>query len=351
MKILHSSPTITYKDIKNVTKVLKSKHLEEGDFVKLFEDKLKNFVGRKFAISTTNGFSAIHLSLVALGVDENDEIIIPSYTCPALLNPVLIMGAKPVFADIEEDSFNISTKTIKYKITSKTKAIIVPHTFGFPAKIQEIKKLGIPIIEDCAQSIGGKMHGKMMGTFSEISIFSFYATKLITSGDGGMILTDDENIYKKCLDYRYYGHKKNHRYIAYNYHLTNLPAALGASQLDKIEGWIKKRRKFAEVYSFYFKNEEKINIDFVNKEDSVFFRYPIQIEKRDLLKEKLKNKGIYTGYGVLEGLHQLQKINDSKLPNTTKFLNQILSLPLYPSLKEKHIKTIAKHTLNILNQI
>jgi len=119
MKILHSNPTITENDIQAVTDVLNSRHLEDGEIVEQFENKLKTYIGREYAVATTNGFSAIHLSLIALGVMENDEVIIPSYTCPALLNPVLIMGAKPVFADIEYDSFNISAEQVKKKISEK----------------------------------------------------------------------------------------------------------------------------------------------------------------------------------------------------------------------------------------
>ena len=148
MRILHSGPTITQEDIHAVTEVLKSKHLEDGMMVEQFEDRMKNLIGRQYAVATTNGFSAIHLTLIALKVKENDEVIIPSYTCPALLNPVLLLKAKPVFADIAEGSFNISYQTIKDKITTKTKAIIVPHTFGFPADVREIESLGIPVVED-----------------------------------------------------------------------------------------------------------------------------------------------------------------------------------------------------------
>jgi perosamine synthetase len=348
MKILHSSPTITEKDIKAVTDVLNSRHLEDGEIVEQFENKLKSYIGRNYAVATANGFSAIHLSLIALGVEENDEVIIPSYTCPALLNPVLIMGAIPVFADIEDNSFNISARQVKKNISEKTKAIIVPHTFGFPADVKAIRNLGYPVIEDCAQSLGGKLNDKKLGTFSEISIFSFYATKMITSGDGGMVLTDNKEIYEKVRNYRYYGHKKNHKFLAYNYHLTNLPAALGLSQLDNLKKWVEERKKLAKIYDHYFEKESGINIDFSNKKQSIYFRYPIQLEKRDQLKEKLKQEDIYTGYGVLEGLHQLQNYPDKNFPNTAKFLKQILSLPLYPSLKESDIEFIAKKVLKII---
>jgi len=348
MKILHSNPTITENDIQAVTDVLNSRHLEDGEIVEQFENKLKTYIGREYAVATTNGFSAIHLSLIALGVMENDEVIIPSYTCPALLNPVLIMGAKPVFADIEYDSFNISAEQVKKKISEKTKAIIVPHTFGFPADIEAIASLGYPVIEDCAQSLGGEFNGKKLGTSSEISIFSFYATKMMTSGDGGMVMTNNQDIYEKVLNYRYYGHRKNHKWIAYNYHLTNLPAALGISQLENLDEWVGKRKKLSKIYDHYFRENSRININFENKMQSIYFRYPIKVEQRNQLKEELKKADIYTGYGVLEGLHQLQDYPDKEYPNTAKFLEQILSLPIYPSLNESDIKFIAKKVLNII---
>ena len=348
MKILHSGPTITDEDIQAVTEVLKSRHLEDGVVVEQFEEKMKDLIGREYAVATTNGFSAIHLTLIALNVKEQDEVIIPSYTCPALLNPVLLLHAKPVFADIATGSFNISYDTAKEKITSNTKAIIVPHTFGFPAEIEKIQSLGIPVIEDCAQSLGGRSGNKMLGNFTEASIFSFYATKMITTGDGGMILTDNREIYEIARNYRYYGHKRNHQQVAYNYHLTNLPAALGIAQSGRVHQWIEKRKSLARTYDHYFQQAEQTGIDFANRQESIYFRYPVYVENRDYLKEQLKVRDIYTGYGVLEGLHQLQEISDSEYPNTSQYLNHILSLPIYPSLEERDIERIAGEVLNIL---
>lgn len=154
-EILHSVPTISEDDISTIQEVLTSKHLEEGEYVCQFEYKMSQYVGRKFAAATTNGFSAIHLALIALGVKENDEVIILSYTCPAVLNPIILLRAIPIIVDIDNGGFNISPQQIKDNLRPKTKAIIVPHMFGFPADIDEITKLGIPVIEDCAQAICG----------------------------------------------------------------------------------------------------------------------------------------------------------------------------------------------------
>lgn len=351
MAILHSKPIVSDEDIQTVIDTLKSGHLEDGNIVIKFEDQIKTLIGRKYAAATNSGFSAIHLSLIALNISEGDEVILPSYTCPALLNPILIQKATPVFADIEENSFNISSNTIKNKISEKTKAIIAPHMYGFPADINEISKFGIPVIEDCTQSIGGIINGKRMGTFSEISVFSFYATKMFTSGDGGMILTDNEEIYNSAINHRYYGHKKNHHFTAYNYHLTNLRASLGISQSKRVESFIEQRKKIAAIYLKSFSENQYIHTDFKNKDDSVYYRFPILIKKRDQLKKILLKNGIHTGYGTLEGLHQLVNKNDIHFPNTTKYLNQILSIPIYPDLTDNQINYVTDKVNNRSKEI
>lgn len=351
MKILHSAPTITQEDIDAVTDALTSKHLEDGELVEVFEKKIAEFVGRRYAVATSSGFASIHLSLIALGVGEDDEVIMPSYTCPALLNPVLLLRAKPVFADLEANSFNISVRTIQPLITCKTKAIIIPHTFGFPADLSVIEQLGVPVIEDCAQALGAHLNSKKLGSFTDVSVFSFYATKMITSGDGGMLLTDDKKIYESALNHRYYGHKKQHQYISYNYHLTNLNASLGISQLRRIDEFIQKRKLYAAIYDDYFSSYAGLHNDFVQKENSIFFRYLIQVNNRDELRDELRKEGIGTGFGVLEGLHQLRDFNDLRYPHTVQLLNEIISLPVYPSLEVGDVKFIARKILKILKHL
>jgi dTDP-4-amino-4,6-dideoxygalactose transaminase len=205
--IPHSKPTLDKQDIEAVISVLESNHLEEGDNVKELENHFQNYLSINFASAVSSGFASIHLALKALNIKPGDEVILPSYCCAAVLNPVLLIGAIPVVVDIEPESFNISVEEVFSTITPKTKAIIAPHIFGFPCKIDELILTGIPVIEDCAQSIGGVYKGKKTGTFGTLSTFSFYATKMICGGDGGLITTQNEDIYNKILDFRYYGHK------------------------------------------------------------------------------------------------------------------------------------------------
>jgi len=181
--IPHSKPFVSEEDYKSVEEVIKSGMHATGSKTKEFEEGVCKFIGAKYAKATTSGTTALHLALLSLKVGKGDEVIIPSYVCQSVLSAVNYTGAKPVLADIEKDSFNISTNTIKPLITDKTKVIIVSHMFGFPADILSIKEISkkIPIIEDCAHSIGGSYKGKMLGNFGDLSIFSFYATKLIST--------------------------------------------------------------------------------------------------------------------------------------------------------------------------
>jgi perosamine synthetase len=334
INIEHSAPSIDAEDIAAVSEVLQSKHLEDGLVVRHFEDDFKRHFSREYAVATNNGFAAIHLALIALNITYGDEVIIPAYSCPALLYPILLQNALPVFADIGPHSFNISAESVGKRISKKTKAIIVPHIFGFPAMIEQIMQFGIPVIEDCTQALGGKYKNRKLGTFSEISIFSFYATKMICTGDGGMILTDRHDFFETIQEYKYYGHKRSHKSIEYNYHLTNLPAALGISQFKKINSFVLKRKQIAEIYDHFFFGLNAIEIEFENKTDSIYYRYPLKVHQRDKIRTILAEKGIKTGFGVLEGLHQIIEPNQVNrcLPNTENFLANILSIPIYPSL-------------------
>lgn len=345
--ILHSRPTIDQRDIDCVSQVLLSGHLEDGANVRELELLFCSKFQRRYAVAVSSGFASILLSLKALRISDGDEVIIPSYTCPALLNPIRLLGAIPVLADVEENSFNIAFDNVAHLLSKKTKAIIIPHTFGFPANIDSIKELGIPVIEDCAQALGGSYHKAKLGSFGDLSVFSFYATKMIAAGDGGMIVTDNEEYYRIIQDYRYYGHRKGCNTIAYNFHLTNLPAALALSQLERIGVFVQRRQLLASLYDSLLTNVEGVSTCFTNKEESCYYRYPIRVKDATSIILRMKERGISCGHGVLDGMHQLLGYDGHLYPHTEKNLETIVSLPIYPLLTNSDVYQV----VNTLKQV
>ena len=347
--ILHSKPFVEESDSISVADVVKSKLHAAGGVVKIFEDKISKFSNAKYAKATSSGTTAIHLSLLALGIEEGDEVILPSYVCQAVLNAVNYTKAKPILADIN-DNYHISLKTIKPLITKKTRAIIVPHLFGYSANIDDILTLKIPVIEDCAQSLGTKAKGKIVGTNGTLGIFSFFATKSISTGFGGMIITNSKKLKDKLNDLTQYD-KRNTYKIAYNYGLTDIQAALGISQLEKLPNFIEKRKQIAERYDKAFLH---LNIKLPKKvEGSYPFRYVITLrDKKDLvyLKKKLKKEDIITERPIFKPLHQYLSLPKENFPNTEKAHSTALSIPIYPALTEEEIITIISSIKNALQK-
>jgi perosamine synthetase len=314
------------------------------------------FIKVKYAKATTSGTAALHLALLSLGVSKEDEVIIPSYVCESVLNAVIYTGAKPILADIDqnfENGFNISAKTIKPLITKKTKAIVVVHLFGIPVDIDSIRKISkkIPIIEDCAQSLGASYKGKMLGSFGDVSIFSFYATKVISTGHGGMVLTNSKSI-KKILNNLTQYDKKEDYGIAYNYCLTDIQSALGLSQLSKLKSFLKRRQKIAREYD---KSFSKIGMDLPKSiEGEIKFRYVLRtksFEKLKTLQKKLQKKGIIACEPIFKPLHRYLKLNSRNFKNTELAQNTNLSIPIYPSLTEGEVNYIKKSLIDSANSL
>jgi dTDP-4-amino-4,6-dideoxygalactose transaminase len=336
--IPHSRPYISDTDIKAVTNALKSGQLSQGPRVKEFERRLEDFIGKKKAAAVSSGTSALHLALLALDIREKDEVIIPSFVCAAVLNSVNYAGATPVIVDIEPLNFNISAAAARRAITRRTKAIIVPHMFGFPAELEELSGLGIPLIEDCAQAIGASFKGGHAGSFGLLSVFSFYATKVLTTGEGGMVLSDSEELISRIKDLRDYDNRDIY-VLRYNYKMTDVQASLGISQLAFLKNFIAKRR---EIASRYF--EEFKDCDFflpIRKEgkEPIYYRFVVKTKsKASPYLEKLQQKKVMCQRPVYIPLHLY--FNLSGFPNTMEAWERTISIPLYPSLREEEIERI-----------
>jgi dTDP-4-amino-4,6-dideoxygalactose transaminase len=339
MIIPHSRPLIDAEDIRAVSDVLASGHISEGEKVREFEAQIASFVGTRYGVAVSSGTTAIHAALVGLHVGMGDEVIVPSFVCAGPYMAVLHAGAIPKIVDVDTSDYNLSAATIKSGISSKTKGIIVPHMFGNPAELDELLDLGIPIIEDCAQALGSKYKDRRTGSFGRLSVCSFYATKMITTGEGGMILTNDSEIYHTVLEIRGYD-KKPLTATRYNYKMSDIQAALGISQLRKLGSFIERRKKIAAIYNERF---SKIDVSLpciASHKDSVFYRYVVKVGKLAHIQRVIKKNGVMCERPIWEPLHR--SLREIKCPNSDYLYDRSLSIPLYPSLSEEEVEHVAK---------
>src|SRR5437879_8094942 len=248
-------PILGEEELAGVREVLASGMLAHGPRVEAFEKAFARDIGRKRAIAVTNGTAALHLALLAHGIGPGQEVIIPSLTFFATASTVLLCGARPVFVDIDRSSYNMDPAKVAAAITRKTAAIMPVHLYGQTAEMDPIvaaaRDRGIPVIEDAAQAAGAAYHGKKTGNLGDTACFSFYATKNMTTGGGGMIVTDDARIAEKARLLRHHGQpaKSEHILVGFDYRMTDVAAALGLAQLAKLDGWVKQRRANARALS------------------------------------------------------------------------------------------------------
>ena len=337
MKIPHSRPYIDSSDIKSVTIILKKGILSCGEKVKELEEFLKDFYEVKGAVCVSSGTSALHLSLISLGIKSDDSVLLPAYMCSAPLNAVNYVKAEPILFDITEEISPSPEDALK-KRKQNTKAVILPHLFGLAADIDEFTKLNLPIIEDCAHSIGCHYKGKLTGKFGILSILSFYATKMVAGGEGGAVLSNDLNLIEKIRDLREYDEKEDYK-IRFNYKMTDMQAALILSQFRKIEKFIKKRKELAFLYTEALKDKNMILPKAFPFREHIFFRYIVISEDADNILKFLNDKGIRARRPVFK---PLSFYLGDKLGNTEKIHRKAVSIPIYPSLRWKEIKYILK---------
>ena len=337
--ISHSRPTIDKKDLAAVKAVLVSGEIVQGEKVLEFERKMAGFIGLKSGVAISSGTAAIHFSLLSLGIGRGDEVILPSFVCTAPYQAILSTGARPRLVDVEPDSYNLSSRETKKGLNRRTKAVIIPHMFGHPVRIRQFLSLGIPVLEDCAQSLGANLSGKKAGSFGKISIFSFYAAKLITTGEGGMILSNSNPILKKLKNCRDYD-RKGIDVLRFNYKMTDFQAALGISQLKKLPHFVKRRRDIAERFNCAFKDSLLLKIPALGS-GHIYYRYVLRVQGNiEKFIESLRQKGINAQRPVFKPLHQY--LNLTGFPETDKAYQEAISIPIYPSLKEVEIERIIK---------
>jgi len=343
--ITHSKVVLDKEDFTRVIAVLQSGQLAQGEIVSSLEDEIASFIKVKYAVAVSSGTAALHLSLLALGTGNGSEVIIPSYVCTALLNAVHYVGATPVLVDIDSDTYNINVDSVKKAITGKTRAIIVPHMFGLPADIDLIVSLGIPVIEDCAHSIGARFNGGYTGSFGVLSIFSFYATKMLGAGEGGMVLSNDLDLVETIRDLRDYDKRDTYK-VRYNYKMTDIQAALCNSLLKRLPFFLERREEIAGIYNSVFTGAG-IKIPVVpKKRDHIYYRYVVSSDNPLRFIDEMNKRGINCRRPVFKPLHRYLEL--SGYPIAERAWEKAVSIPIYPSLKTEEVSKILDAAKTIL---
>jgi perosamine synthetase len=363
-----AKPFIGKTEKKYILETLASGYLSLGPKHIEFEKLFSKTIGTKYACAVSSGTAGLHLSMIAADIKPGDEVITSPFSFIASANSILYVGAKPVFVDIDPVTYNIDPKKIESKITKKTKAILVVHIFGQTADMSAIvkiaKKYKLKIIEDACESILASHKDKKAGTFGKSAVFAFYPNKQMTTGEGGMIVTNNLKIYKLCSSLRNQGRAENmqwldHKYLGYNYRMDEMSAAIGLAQLEKLDFMIQKRIQIAEWYNQAFAGHNRdIQIPAIGKNNNhTWFVYVIKIKKktdRNEIIKKLNKIGISTK-PYLPSIHLFdfyqKKYHYKKgdFPISEELSDNSLALPFYIGLKRKDVYYISEKIINTIN--
>lgn len=358
--IPYGRQTIEEDDIQAVVDVLRSDYLTTGPKISEFEKMVADYVGAKYAVAISNGTSALHAACFAAGIQAGDEVITTPLTFAASANCVLYCGGTPVFADVDPKTYNIDPEDIRRKITDKTKAIIAVHLAGQPCDMDEIHKIAkehnLLVVEDGAHALGSVYKGKKVGTLSDMTTFSFHPVKPITTGEGGMIVTDNEEFYKKMMLFRSHGITRDENLmtrndgpwfyqqldLGYNYRITDIQCALGCSQMKKLDRFLSRRKEIVARYNEAFADCENIVTPYQLPEtESGWHLYIVQVKNCDRRKvfEALREQGIAVNVHYIpvymHPYYQEHGYKEIHCRKAEEVYSHIISLPLYPTLTEE----------------
>lgn len=360
-------PLINDDELEAVKEVLSSGYLTMGPKVEEFEKAVAQYTGARYAIATTSATTALHLSLVALNIGDGDEVIVPSFTFPATVNVVIQQKATPMLADIDLKTFNISADTLKKKITRKTKAIMPVHLFGLSSDMDAVMEIAsqsrLFVIEDAACALGSLYKGNHCGTIGTVGCFSFHPRKIITTGEGGMIVTNNPEIAERLKRLKQHGgNRTDNRFNfiepGFNYRMSDINAAIGISQMKKLDWIIQRRREIAESITKGLSETEGLQLP---HEPSGTFHtyqtYALLLDKtfdRDLFINDLSKRGIESTIGTyalhLEPyLQRLYGFTGNELPNAARAFRQSLAIPLCPQMKDEDIDYLIKSIKETVN--
>ncbi|PXV91840.1 UDP-4-amino-4,6-dideoxy-N-acetyl-beta-L-altrosamine transaminase [Lachnotalea glycerini] len=368
MYIPYGTQSIDEDDIQAVVDVLRSNFLTTGPAVAQFEKKVADYVGAKYAVAVSNGTAALHVACLAAGIKKGDEVITTPITFAASSNCVLYCGGTPVFADIKKDTYNIDPDDIRRKITKKTKAIIAVHFTGQPCEMEEIhaiaREYNLLVIEDAAHALGADYKGKMVGSMSDMTTFSFHPVKHITTGEGGMIMTNSDALYERLSLFRTHGITRDENLLTvndgdwyyqqlelgYNYRITDIQCALGISQLDKLDLFIENRKKIVRRYNDAFANVEEVVTPYQQEEcNSSWHLYVIQVKKRKEIFDKLRAAGIGVNVHYIPvysfPYYQKHGYDNVHCQNAEKLYENLISLPIHAKLTQSEQDYVIEHVI------
>ncbi|MEG6573080.1 UDP-4-amino-4,6-dideoxy-N-acetyl-beta-L-altrosamine transaminase [Caldibacillus debilis] len=370
---------IDEEDVEAVVEALKGDFLTTGPYVSRFERAIADYVGAKYAVAFSNGTAALHGACFAAGIGEGDEVITTPMTFAASANCVLYRGGVPVFADIDEKTYNIDPQSVEEKITERTKAIIPVDFAGQPADLDPILEIAekhrLVVIEDAAHALGAVYKGRKVGSISDMTMFSFHPVKLITTGEGGIIVTNNEEYYERLLQFRTHGITRDRsrmaedhgpwyyemQFLGYNYRLTDIQAALGLSQLKKIEKFLELRRRYAAMYNDAFKGMDELILPHQPEwAESGWHLYVIRLRPEKLAASRREifealqrqNIGVNVHYIPVHYQPYYRKLGYDKgiCPKAERLYEEILTLPLFPAMSEQDVRDVIEAVKRTVGQ-
>jgi dTDP-4-amino-4,6-dideoxygalactose transaminase len=365
-------PYFNSEELEEIQKVLDSGWVSQGPKVKEFEEKIAEYLGVKYAIAVTNCTSALHLALLSLGIKKDDEVLVADFTFPATGHSVLYCGANPIFVDVDLKTYNLNPELIEEKISDKTKAIIPVHTFGQPAEMDAIMEIAedhnLKVIEDAACALGAKYKNKFAGTIGDIGCLSFHARKGITTGEGGMAVTNNKDLADKIRNLSVFGmttawdREKSDKFIipeftelGYNYKMSDITAAVGIAQLRKLDKIIKRKRELAKYWDEKLRAIEFFEPPYVSENvKHIYQSYVAFVDKRinrNRLIMTLMEKGIQTQIGTYASHIQPVYNSNQKCPNSLDIFNKSLALPMYYMLRKEDIDMAVAHLKKAVEEL
>lgn len=368
MKVQLAKPDITQKEIDSVVEVLRSGILSIGPKIEEFEKKVADYAGLKYAVAVNSGTSALNLIIKSLGIGNGDEVITTPFSFVASVNCFIMEGAKPVFVDINPKTLEMNIDEIESKITDKTKAILAVDVFGQPINMNKLREIAdrhkLYLIEDSCEAIGSAYDGVRAGKLADAAVFAFYPNKQITTGEGGIIVTDNEQIAQICSSLRSQGRAitgfwLHHERLGYNYRMSELQAALGSVQMDRLDEIIVKRQNVASAYNEVLGKIKGVTIPYINENVTTmsWFVYVIQLDSnidRDRTMEHLKENGVgcrpyFTPIHIQPYMIEMFGYKENDYPITADIGRRSIALPFYNDMTQSEINYVAEKLSEAIN--